>query len=232
MLTLRLQAIQWPPNFNISNVDKYEPKQDLGGWLAVYTTAARAARAMEDIMTVYLPIVLGQDALQCLRHLPQHCINDWSDFSRRFIVNFQSLFDKPTQPWDLKYIRRQNDEILRSFFKRFQTMRNHIPKVAEVAVIEDFYRGSNESAFVRAILQKASATSEQLFWEADIYITADERAQDLIGGTKSTLPAPRAGYKPAAGQALGEEASRGGAHHRAACRLGPRRTPRTIADTG
>ncbi len=42
-LTPRLRAIQWPPNFKVSNVDKDEPKQDPGGWLAVYTTAARAA---------------------------------------------------------------------------------------------------------------------------------------------------------------------------------------------
>ena len=46
----------------------------------------------------------------------------------------------------------------------------------ETAVIEDFYRGSNDSAFVRAILQKAPTTSEELFREADLYITADERA--------------------------------------------------------
>jgi hypothetical protein len=70
-------------------------------------------------------------------------------------------------------------------------MRNRIPEVTEVAVIEDFYRGSNDSAFVRAILQKAPTTSEQLFREADIYITADERAQQLIGGTKSMPPTPR-----------------------------------------
>jgi hypothetical protein len=70
-------------------------------------------------------------------------------------------------------------------------MRNRVPEVAAAAIIEDFYRGSNESAFVRAILQKAPATSEQLFWEADIYFTADEWAQDLIGGTKSVPPAPR-----------------------------------------
>jgi hypothetical protein len=70
-------------------------------------------------------------------------------------------------------------------------MRNRIPEVAEAAVIEYFYRGSNDSAFVRAILQKASTTSEQLFREANLYITADERAQDLIGGTKPTPPAPR-----------------------------------------
>jgi hypothetical protein len=95
------------------------------------------------------------------------------------------------QPWDLKSIRRQGDETLRSYLKRFQTMRNRIPEVAEAPVIEDFYRGSNDLAFVRAILQKAPATSEQLFREADLYITADERAHDLIGGTKLAPPAPR-----------------------------------------
>jgi hypothetical protein len=179
-LTPRLRAIKWPLNFKVSNIDKYEPKQDLGSWLAIYTTAVQATGATEDVMTAYLPIVLGQDALQWLRHLPRHCINDWSDFSRCFIANFQSLSDKPAQPWDLKSIRHRGDETLRSYLKRFQTMRNHIPEVAEAAVIEDFYRGSNDSAFIRAILQKAPTTSEQLFQEADLYITTDERAQDLI----------------------------------------------------
>jgi hypothetical protein len=88
VLTPRLRAIQWPASFKVSNVDKYEPKQDLGGWLAIYTTAARVAWATKDVMTAYLPIVLGQDALQWLRHLPRHSIDDWSDFSRRFIANF------------------------------------------------------------------------------------------------------------------------------------------------
>jgi hypothetical protein len=142
-------------------------------------------------MTAYLPIVLGQDALQWLQHLPRHCIDDWSDFSRRFIANFQSLSDKPAQPWDLKSIRRQANETLRSYLKRFQTMRNCIPEVTETSVIEDFYWGSNDSAFVRAILQKAPTTSEQPFHEADLYITTDERSQDLIGGTKLAPPAPR-----------------------------------------
>jgi hypothetical protein len=39
------------------------PSKTLGGWLAVYTNAARAARATEDVMTAYLPIVMGHDAL-------------------------------------------------------------------------------------------------------------------------------------------------------------------------
>jgi hypothetical protein len=147
-LTPCLRAIQWPSNFKVSNVDKYEPKQDPGGWLAVYTTTAQAVGATEDVMTAYLPIVLGQDALQWLQHLPRHCIDDWSNFSRCFIANFQSLSDKPAQPWDLKSIKRRGDETLWLYLKRFQTMRNRIPEVAEAAVIEDFYRGSNDSAFV------------------------------------------------------------------------------------
>jgi hypothetical protein len=107
------------PNFKVSNVSKYERKQDLGGWLAIYTIVTWAAGATEDVMTVYFPIVLGQDAMQWLRHLPQHCIDNWSDFSWCFIANFQSLFDKPAQPWDLKSIGHQGDETLRLYLKRF-----------------------------------------------------------------------------------------------------------------
>ena len=55
-------------------------------------------------------------------------------------------------------------------------MRNRILEVAEADVIEDFYWESNDPAFARDILQKAPATSEQLFREADIYITVDEWA--------------------------------------------------------
>jgi hypothetical protein len=147
--------------------------------LAIYTTAAQVAGVTEDVMIAYLPIVLRQYALQWLRHQPRHCIDDWSDFSRCFIANFQSLSDKPAQPWDLKSIRRQNDETLRSNLKRFQTMRNCIPKVAKAAVIEDFYRGSNDSAFVRAILQKAPTTSEQLFREASPQMSGTRTSSEV-----------------------------------------------------
>jgi hypothetical protein len=105
-------------------------------------------------------------------------------------------------------------------------MRNRIPEVAEEAVIEDFYRGSNESAFVRAILQKASTTSEQLFQEADLYITIDERAQDLIGGAKPTPAAPRRDTNQQPRQMLGEQASRRSPRRRATRLSRPRSTSR------
>jgi hypothetical protein len=103
----------------------------LVGSLHDHRLVVRATGATEDVMIAYLPIVLEQDALQWLRHLLWYCINDWEDFSRRFVVNFQSLSDKPAQPWDLKSVKRQSDETLCSFLRRFQTMRNRIPEVAE-----------------------------------------------------------------------------------------------------
>jgi hypothetical protein len=141
-------------------------------------------------MTAYLPIVLGQDALQCCDTYP-----DTASTTGAISVGASP----PTSNLSPTNRRRNGaqihqalrDETLRSYLKRFQTMRNRIPEVAEAAVIEDFYRGFNDSAFVRTILQKASTTSEQLFREADLYITADERAQDLIGGTNPTPAAPR-----------------------------------------
>jgi hypothetical protein len=57
-------------------------------------------------------------------------------------------------------------------------------------VIEDFYRGSKDPVFVRAILQKTPTTSKQHFRELDIYTTVDERSQDLIGGVKPVSLAP------------------------------------------
>ena len=116
--------------------------------MAVYTNAAWAAGATEHVMTTYLPIILEQDALQWLRHIPRHCIDNWADFCHRFVANFQSLSDKLAQPWDLKSIKHKSDKSLRLFLKHFQTMRNGILDVMEAVVIEDFFRGSNDSAFI------------------------------------------------------------------------------------
>ncbi|KAJ1288427.1 hypothetical protein BS78_02G088200 [Paspalum vaginatum] len=108
------------------------------------------------------------------------CSDNWDDFCRPFIANFQSLSDKPVQPWDLKSIKRKDSEGLRSYLKRFQSMRNRIPNIADAVVIDDFFRGSRDEAFVEALLPKSPVTSEQLFCDADRYITVDERARDLV----------------------------------------------------
>lgn len=92
-------------------------------------------------MAAYLPIMVGQGVLQWLRHLPCCCIDRWADFCDRFIANYQSLSDKPAQPWDLKSFRCNDDESLRLFLKHFQSMRNCIPNITEMTMIEHFFYG-------------------------------------------------------------------------------------------
>lgn len=96
----------------------------------------------------------------------------WPPVCRKLSTPFQQT-DASRGP-QVHQASKQRD--LHSFLRRFQTMRHHIPDVAEAAMIEDFYHGSNDSIFIQAILQKAPATSEQLFWEANIYITTNERS--------------------------------------------------------
>jgi hypothetical protein len=108
--TNRLRAVQWPPNFKVSNIDKYEAKQDPSSWLAIYSTAAQAVWATKDVITTYFPIMLGHDVLQWLHHLCCPSIDNWTDFCERFVANFQSLSDKLAQLWDLKFVKHKNDE--------------------------------------------------------------------------------------------------------------------------
>lgn len=72
----------------------------------------------------------------------RHCVDRWANFCDHFVANYQSLSNKLAQSYDLKSIRCNNDESLRSFLKRFQSMRNHIPGIDEAVVIEDFFWGS------------------------------------------------------------------------------------------
>jgi hypothetical protein len=82
-------VVHWLPNFKVSNLDKYETKKDPNDLLAIYSIATQATGVTEDIMSAYLLIVLGQDMLQWLCHLPRHYVNNWADLCNRFIVNFQ-----------------------------------------------------------------------------------------------------------------------------------------------
>lgn len=94
----RLWAIQWPLNFKVSNVDKYKPKQDLGGWLAIYTTTARATRAIEGVMTAYLPLFSSRMRCSGFDTFITIASTTRTTFCHRFVVNFQSLSDKLEQP--------------------------------------------------------------------------------------------------------------------------------------
>jgi hypothetical protein len=56
-LTPRLWTIQWPPNFKVSNVDKYEPKQDPGlvGCLHDRHPGRRGNRRCDDSILAHCP---------------------------------------------------------------------------------------------------------------------------------------------------------------------------------
>lgn len=77
-------------------------------------------------------------------------------------------------------IKCKNNESLHFFLKCFQLMRNCIPIFTKATMIEDFYRGSHDEAFIRATLHRSLNMSKQLFHDVDRYITVHEWACDII----------------------------------------------------
>jgi len=59
-------------------------------------------------------------------------------------------------------------------------MRNRISNIVDDVVINDFYRGSCDEDLVKELLKTPPLTAEQLFRDADRYITVAEQARDLI----------------------------------------------------
>ena len=59
-------------------------------------------------------------------------------------------------------------------------MQNRISNIADDTVIDDFLKGSDDRNSVKSILERVPTTADRLFFEADQYITVDERAHDLI----------------------------------------------------
>ena len=61
--------------------------------------------------------MMGIDVLQWLRHLLNNCISSWDSFCEKFTTNFNSLSNKPAQPWDLWMVKGKHNENLRSYLK-------------------------------------------------------------------------------------------------------------------
>jgi len=85
-------------------------------------------------------------------------------------------------------VKRKHNENLRSYLKRFQTMRNKIPNIVDDVVIDDFCCGSCDEDLVKELLKTLPLTAKQLFRDTDRYITAVEQALDLVDKRRDVRP--------------------------------------------
>ena len=72
-------------------------------WLEDYRLACRAGGANEDLFVIqYLPICLGDNVRAWLKFVPADSIGGWADLRKMFVGNFQGMYVRPGNSWDLK----------------------------------------------------------------------------------------------------------------------------------
>jgi hypothetical protein len=91
-----------------------------------------------------------------------------------FIRNFQDTYEHPSTVETLKTIKQKHDESLHDYVKRFYNVRNAIPHIQDIEIINAFRDGINDIKTVEDIVIKKSKTMADLLAVANICIEASE----------------------------------------------------------
>jgi hypothetical protein len=91
-----------------------------------------------------------------------------------FIRNFQGTYEHPSTVETLKTIKQKHDESLHDYIKRFYNVRNVIPHIQDIEIINTFRDGINDIKTVEDIVIKKPKTMADLLAVANICIEASE----------------------------------------------------------
>jgi hypothetical protein len=98
------------------NIIKYDSKTNPSVWLEDCCLTCRAGRVNDDLFFIqFLPLYLVNSARAWLDHLPKNVISGWDDLQEIFTSNFQGMYVRPSNPWDLKGCRQKSGESLRDY---------------------------------------------------------------------------------------------------------------------
>ena len=91
-----------------------------GLWLKDYRLIYQASGAVSDDFVIHnLPLFLADSARTWLEHLLPNCVQSWSDLKQIFIGNFQGMYARHGNPWDLKNCLQKLGETLREYIRCF-----------------------------------------------------------------------------------------------------------------
>jgi hypothetical protein len=96
-----------------------------------------------------------------------------------FIGNFQGTYERSSIAKTPKTIKKKHDESLRDYMKHFCTVRDAIPYIKDIEVINAFHRISDIKT-MEEIAMKRPRTVVGLFVIADICIEAFEARAQLL----------------------------------------------------
>jgi hypothetical protein len=101
-----------------TTITKYSGETRPELWLADYRLACQLGGTDDDNLVIRnLPLFLSDSARAWLEHLPPGQISNWDDLVQAFAGNFQGMYVRPGNSWDLRSCRQQPGESLRDYIR-------------------------------------------------------------------------------------------------------------------
>jgi hypothetical protein len=91
-----------------------------------------------------------------------------------YIRNFQGTYERPSTVETLKTIKQKHDESLHDYVKRFCNVRNDIPYIQDIEIINAFRDGVSNLKIMEEIAMKKTKTVVDLLMVTDVCIEASE----------------------------------------------------------
>jgi hypothetical protein len=165
-------------------------------WLNDYRLACQLGGATTDEVIIRnLPLHLADSARTWLEHLPASKIHNWDDLVRTFVGNFQHMYVRPENSWDLRACTQKPGESLRDFIRRFSKRCTELPSVAQSEIMHAFLEGTTCRDLVRELRRSPPVDSNKLF---DI-TTSFASGEEAVGAIFDEKKGKRVDDAPAEG---------------------------------
>jgi hypothetical protein len=115
-----------------------------------------------------------------LINLPKGSIHSWDQLCALFIRNFQSTYERPSTTETLKTIKQKHNESLQDYVKHFCNVRNSIPHIQDIEIINTIHDGVSDLKTVEEIAMKKPKMVVDLLTVADVCIEASEAQARLL----------------------------------------------------
>jgi hypothetical protein len=150
-------------------------------WLVDYRLACQLGGAYDDNLIIRnLPLFLSDAARAWLEHLPPAQISDWDDLVKAFAGNFQGMYVRPGNSWDLQSCCQQPRESLREYIRRFSRQRTELPNITDSDVIGAFLAGTTCRDLVSKLGRKTPTRASELMDVTTKFASGQETVEAIF----------------------------------------------------
>jgi hypothetical protein len=168
-----------------TTIVKYNGETDPRVWLNDYRLACQLGGATSDEAIIRnLPLHLADSARTWLEHLLASQIHNWDDLVRTFVGNFQGMYMRPGNSWDLRSCTQKPGESIRDFIRLFSKRCTELPSVAQSEIVRAFLKGTTCRDLVRELGRSPPVDSNELFDIATSFASGEEAVGAIFDGKK------------------------------------------------